>query len=121
MISAVCLSKAVLGGSQSAKTIASTRPALTTTIGKCLGIYSKHLSAQRFYYSILLSNGGLKDASINRLAKLYDCTTHQNLLPKLNAIADRYDIGLQQWVKKNQQFGIVFDNVDVYVTPRREI
>lgn len=95
-------------------------PAITTVIGKCVGVYSRKMSAQRTFYSIVLNHGGIKDSAMNRLAKLCDCVTHQNLLSKLNAIADRYDLELIQWRKQCEEYGIVFDNVDLLVRPRRE-
>lgn len=98
------------------KTLSSLVPAITSTIGKCLGIYSRSLSAQRTFYSLILSNGGITDACMNRLAKLADTVTHQSVLTKLNGMAKRYDAHLKNW----PQFSIVVDNVDMLVRPRRE-
>ena len=91
-------------------------PAITTTVGKCIGIYSRNLSALRTLYSLILSNGGVTDACMNRLARLSDTITHQSLLTKLNAMAQRWDVPLQRW----QQFNIVLDNVDMFVRPRHD-
>lgn len=91
-------------------------PAITTLLGKCLGIYSDNFSALRTYYSLILSNGGLTDATMNRLARMYDCVTHQNIIKKLSAMAERYDASMKTW----KEFNIVLDNVDIYVKPRRE-
>lgn len=98
------------------KTQMSITPAVTTVIGKCLGLHSDSLSALRTYYSLILSHSGLTDAGMNRLAKLYDCVTHQSILQKLNGIATRYDMEMKTW----EQYNIVLDNVDIYIKPRRE-
>lgn len=100
------------------KTIQSITPAITSVIGKCLGIYSRKLSALRTFYSLMLSHGGVLDTTMNRLARLYDCTTHQSLQPKLNELAKRYNLDLMEWIKQNKGFAIVFDNVDVFTKPR---
>lgn len=68
-------------------------------------------------YGLILSNGGITNSSMNRMAKLYDCTTSQNLLGKLNKMASRYAVDLDTW----DEFGIVVDNVDIFVKPRREM
>lgn len=98
------------------RTLNSVNPAITTAIAKCLGIYSKSMSAARTHYSIVLSDAGLTDSCMNRLAKLRDTVTHQNLLGKLNAIAKRHKVDMDDW----KEFGVVLDNVDVYVKPRKE-
>lgn len=98
------------------KTLDSIQPAITTLIGKCLGIYSRRLSALRSIYSLILSDGGITDSCMNRLAKLYDTVTHQNIIGKVNDLAGRFDAELQHW----NDFSIVFDNVDMMVKPRRE-
>lgn len=102
------------------KNVQSVTAAITTVIGKCLGIYNKNLSALRTFYTFLLSDGGLTNIAMNRLAKLYDCTTHQSFLPKLNALSSRTNFDLQHWIAQKTEFGIVFDNVDVLVRPRME-
>ena len=71
-------------------------------------------------YNIILHDGGTKEQTIDRLAKLYDCTTHQSILPKLNILASRYDLELKEWIADGTKFSIVLDNVDSYVKPRRE-
>lgn len=85
-------------------------------IGKCLGIYSRRMSAIRSLYSLLLSDGGVTDSCMNRLAKLYDCVTHQSIIGRLNDIAKRYNVELQTW----PDFCVVFDNVDAMIKPRRQ-
>lgn len=102
------------------KTLLSLTPAISTVIGKCVGIYSRKLSALRTLNSIILSEGGISNVTMNRMAKLYDCTTHQSLLPKLNVIASRFNIDLNRWVSHDHQFSIVFDNVDIFIKPRME-
>lgn len=92
------------------------RPAVTALIGKCLGIYSDKFAALRTFYSLILSDGGITDAAMNRLARLYDCVTHQSIINKLTAMAARYDIPMNSW----REFSIVLDNVDIYVKPRQE-
>lgn len=67
-------------------------------------------------YGLILSDGGITNICMNRMAKLYDTTTHQSLLYKQNQMAARYDIDLAKW----QEFGIVLDNVDMFVRPRYE-
>lgn len=99
------------------KTLNSVNPAITLTIAKCLSIYSNHLSASRTYVAIILSNGGLTDTCMNRMAKLYDTVTHQNLIKKLNDLAKRHKVSLAQL---ENQYCVVLDNVDIYVKPRRE-
>ena len=95
-------------------------PAVTTIVAKCLALYSDKLSALRTYYSLLFSDAGVKDKSMNRFAKLYDCTTHQSILPKINILAKREHVDLSHWEESALQFGIVFDNVDILMRPRRE-
>lgn len=102
------------------KSIESVTPAITTVVGKCLGIYSKRLSAQRTFYSLVLSDGGLTDVAMNRLAKLYDCVTHQALLPKVDSIASGFDRDINTWKQDGKQFSIVFDNIDIYIRRRKE-
>lgn len=53
---------------------------------------------------------------MNRLARLYDCVTHQSIIHKLTDMAQRYDIPMKSW----EEFSIVLDNVDIYVKPRQE-
>ena len=91
-------------------------PAITTAVGKCISIYSRSLPALRTFYSLILSNGGITDACMNRLARLSDTVTHQNLLGKLNELAGRWDVSLRTW----PQFNIVMDNVDMLVKPRHD-
>lgn len=62
----------------------------------------------------------MKDVSMNRLAKLYDCATHQSILPKINILAERHHVDLSQWVQQSLEYSIVFDNVDIMMRPRRE-
>lgn len=102
------------------KTLNSITPAITTTIGKCAGIYSQKLSAQRTLYGLLLSDGGITDTCMNRLAKLQDTTTHQSLIGKLNAMAADYKSTIDEWDRQLKQYAIVVDNVDIYTKPRRE-
>lgn len=67
-------------------------------------------------YGLILSDGGMTNVGINRMAKLYDTITHHGLLRKLNDMAKRYNVDLNKFV----EFGIVLDNVDMYVKPRAE-
>lgn len=68
----------------------------------------------------MFTDGGMKDASMNRLAKLYDCTTHQSILPKINALGKRHLFDLGKWTAEGIEYSIVFDNVDILTRPRRE-
>lgn len=102
------------------KTLQSLAPAITATIGKCVGIYSRKMSALRTMYSLILSDGGITDKCMNRMSKLYDTTTHQNLLTKLNVMATRYNVMLDKWKAELREYSVVIDNVDIFVRPRRE-
>lgn len=105
---------------QKIKTRESIIPAVTAVIAKCVGIYSRRLSSMRTFYSIVLSQGGVTAVTMNRLARLYDCTTYQSVLPKLNLIAEGYLVDLNEWIVRRKEFAVVFDNVDMYVKPRME-
>ena len=114
MITAACTHKDQ--HNMKTKTLDSITPAITTVIGKCVSIYSRKLAALRWFYSLILSNGGATDVCMNRMAKLYDTVTSTNVLRKLDEMARRYNVCMESW----SQFSLVIDNVDIYVKPRRE-
>ena len=67
-------------------------PGITTTIGKCLGIYSKKLSAIKSYYGLMVSNSGITDAGLDRLAHLNDSIVPTTVGSKMCDMGKRVDV-----------------------------
>lgn len=88
------------------KTKESLIPPIAMTVGKCVGIYSSTMSAVRTMYSLIISDCGIRDACMNRLAKLYDTITHQSLLTKLNDMSTRYNKLLDDWKSQLQEYSV---------------
>ena len=72
-------------------------PGITTTIGKCLGIYSKKLSAIKSYYGLMVSNSGITDAGLDRLAHLHDSVVHTTVGSKMCDMGKRVDVLIAKW------------------------
>ena len=95
-------------------------PGITTTIGKCLGIYSKKLSAIKSYYGLMVSNSGITDAGLDRLAHLHDSVVHTTVGSKMCDMGKRVDVLIAKWDAQLKNYGIVVDNVDIMTKPRRD-
>ena len=79
------------------KTMQAITPGITTAIGKCVGIYSKRMSAMKCYYGLTLSNAGVTDNGLDRMAHLQDSVIHNTVDKKLTDLANRYDELLKKW------------------------
>lgn len=102
------------------KTMQAITPGITTAIGKCVGIYSKRMSAMKCYYGLTLSNAGVTDNGLDRMAHLQDSVIHNTVDKKLTDLANRYDELLKKWDQQLVEYGIVIDNVDIMTRPRRQ-
>lgn len=102
------------------KTHASVSPAVTSVICKCLGIYSERLSAYRYGMSSFLSLGGLKQQSVDQLARLYDAMSTSSRDTKNKQYAEIFDETKQQWKDSDVTFQIGFDNVDKRIGRREQ-
>lgn len=69
----------------------------------------------------MLSNCGLTDVGLNRLARLHDSVLHNTVSKKLSNLANRYDELLKQWDSELKEYSVVLDNVDMLTKPRREM
>ena len=72
-------------------------PGITTTIGKCLGIYSNKLSAIKSIYGLMVSNSGITDAALDRLAHLHDSIFHTTVGSKMCDMGKRVDVLIAKW------------------------
>lgn len=72
------------------------------------------------YYGLMISNCGITDVGLDRMARLGDAVVHQTVSGKLKQLAKRYDVVLNKWDSELANYGIVLDNVDIMTRPRRE-
>ena len=86
-------------------------PGITTTVGKCLGICSKKLSAIKSIYGLMVWNSDITDATLDRLAHLHDSIVHTTVGSKVCDMGKRVDVLIAKWDAQLKVYGIVVDNV----------
>lgn len=102
------------------KTHEAIKPAITSILCKCLGVYSERMSAYKYVLSSVLMSGGTKQCTLNQLACVHDVMSNTQRDRKQLEYVQLFDQDLQVWKDEENKFQIVFDNVDKHVKRRHQ-